>query len=491
MAFNAGSVVAKIKADVSDFQDGVKKAQTSLGDFKKNVTTNLTAVRNTAAIASGAIAAVGAATFSLANSAGKYESIRDAFEGMTDGMGFSVEEFEQKVSDASRGTIDRLTALTGANKAMSLIGKQAFSDFGNDFAEMAALSKKAARATGQDVGFMFDSLITGVARSSKLILDNLGITVNMADAQSKYADELMKTNGLTEDQAMKASLMKVVMEELQTTYADVEVSGGGFQGAMQALNATLENTKIELGLALIPLFNELVRSITPLVKEYTPKLIELLTKLVNWFQNLDPRMQKIILAFIALAPVITIVTTLILAIIPVITALLSPIGLVIMAVVALAAAWYYNWDRIKSEATTAWEFIKRTFNTALSWVTGWGGKLMDELTRPFRDAWNTIEGLINKIKDGLDFTKRHSPSVVDIVTKGVNAVNKAMGNLDFNTTLSPQVTANSISPTGGTRMVSVSINMDGAIISDALGAERIAERIGDSIISKLQSSVRF
>ncbi len=51
------------------------------------------------------------------------------------------------------------------------------------------------------------------------------------------------------------------------------------------------------------------------------------------------------------------------------------------------------------------------------------------ITQPFYDAWNTISGLVNKIKDAIDFTKRHSPSVLDIVKSGVALVQKEISNL--------------------------------------------------------------
>jgi hypothetical protein len=368
MSFDIGSVVAHIKADITDFKTGLGNAQDSLKSFKDKAVDGLEGVRNVALVASGAITAVGFATLKLGEHAGKYESIRDAFSGMTKEMGINVEDFEKKVADASKGTIDRLTILSGANKAMSLIGKEAFNDFGNDFAKMAELSKKAARATGQDVGFMFDSLITGVSRGSKMILDNLGITMNMEDAQAKYAASLMETNKMTEDQAKKASLLRVVIEELDSTYKDVAVSGGGYQGALQAMNTTLENAKIEIGLAVIPILNDLVRTLTPLIVEYTPKLIQLIKDAVTWFQNLDPRMQQIIGAFIALAPVVVIVTQLILTLIPVITALLSPIGVVIVAILTLAAVIFYNWDAIKTAFLGGVSIIKQTLTDAVSFI---------------------------------------------------------------------------------------------------------------------------
>lgn len=93
--------------------------------------------------------------------------------------------------------------------------------------------------------------------------------------------------------------------------------------------------------------------------------------------------------------------------------------------------WDIAWNYIKNATSVAWESIKGIFNAGLGFIKNWGGAVFNALTKPFRDAWNTIQDLVNKIKDKMDFTKRHSPSIVDIVNNGVRQVNKAMAGLDF------------------------------------------------------------
>lgn len=93
--------------------------------------------------------------------------------------------------------------------------------------------------------------------------------------------------------------------------------------------------------------------------------------------------------------------------------------------------WDIAWNYIKNATSVAWESIKGIFNAGLGFIKNWGGAVFNALTKPFRDAWNTIQDLVNKIRDKMDFTKRHSPSIVDIVNRGVGEVNKAMAGLDF------------------------------------------------------------
>ncbi len=167
-------------------------------------------------------------------------------------------------------------------------------------------------------------------------------------------------------------------------------------------------------------------------------------------------------------------------------------GLFALGIGLLTGNWQQAWDKIKAALDLAWTGIKNLFTGIIGFIKGWGGELLSELVRPFQDAWNQISALVNKIKDALDFTKRHSPSVVDIVKTGVAQVNKAMSDLEFSTTMAPDIAGATVSNGGQSTMINdVNIDLSGAVIADQYSANKIAEAIGDSIIKKLQTNIRF
>lgn len=154
--------------------------------------------------------------------------------------------------------------------------------------------------------------------------------------------------------------------------------------------------------------------------------------------------------------------------------------------------WQLAWDLIKKAASMGWDALKKIFTSIVDFIIGWGGTVVGNLVKPFEDAWNRIKEFVNKIKDALDFTKRHSPSVVDIVKQGVDKVNRAMSGLEFSTTLAPNVAGLAVSNGGQNMQINdIHISLPGAIISDMATADRFAERMGNQIIKKLQSNVRF
>jgi len=527
----------------------MERARDEVGSFSGNVTKGLQEVRNVSLIASAALAGVGFAALKFGEIAGQYESIRDSFQSMTKGIVEDVDGFERRVSKASAGTLDRLTILRGGTRALSLIGKESFTDFGKDFEQMAMLSKKAARATGQDVNFMFDSLILGVSRSSKMILDNLGVNVSLEEAYGTFAKSVGKSSGELTIQEQKAALLRATLVELEKNYGNVAVTSGGFQGAMQKLNTEWTNMRIELGNAILPLLNELVRAIIPLVQEYGPILIQVIKDAALWFQELSPQIKSLVVVFISLVPIIAGVTTTILALLPVLAFLFSPVGLLVVAIQLLAAAWITNffgirdttvavfeflkpyimdalnfmsmafqvwwatlktmwtvgtafltndwsqvWILIQNITKTGWAYIQSALNHGFFFIARWGTDVLVKLVQPFQDAWSRIRDLVNKIKDALDFTKRHSPSVVDIVNRGVNAVNHAMEGLDMGIdvagTVRPSLGAVGMGG-GGATVANIRIDMSGALIGDEASAVRMGERIGDSIMRKLKLNIRI
>jgi hypothetical protein len=49
------------------------------------------------------------------------------------------------------------------------------------FDEMLSIARSTAQATGQSMDFMLNSIVTGIGRQSKLMIDNLGIMVSVED----------------------------------------------------------------------------------------------------------------------------------------------------------------------------------------------------------------------------------------------------------------------------------------------------------------------
>ena len=150
---------------------GAKKAQKEL----KGVESGIAKMGKAAAIA--ATAFFGAKKLisgiqKVVDLAAKLEGVERGFTNLTKAAGFSAQTFN-KLSKATDGTITSADLMTQANNAM-LLGIFESED---QMAKMFDTAQRLAKALGKDTRFGIESLVTGMGRQSKLMLDNLGIMV--------------------------------------------------------------------------------------------------------------------------------------------------------------------------------------------------------------------------------------------------------------------------------------------------------------------------
>jgi hypothetical protein len=116
----------------------------------------------------GAATGIGVALGALAVQAAPLEGIGFAFDKMSERVGLSLDDLRE----ASAGTISDFELMRKANIALTGAGDQLGVEFGKNMPALLEAARAAARATGQDVDFLFESLVTGVKRGSPMLIDN-------------------------------------------------------------------------------------------------------------------------------------------------------------------------------------------------------------------------------------------------------------------------------------------------------------------------------
>lgn len=113
--------------------------------------------------------------------------------------------------------------------------------------QFAQIAVGASQATGESVEHMFQSLVTGIARGSAQIIDNLGIQVKVADANTNMATRLgIATSALTDAQK-KAAFEAEVLNKAQRQLA---LGAGAQVSSIAQLETQWANLKGQLGGAL-------------------------------------------------------------------------------------------------------------------------------------------------------------------------------------------------------------------------------------------------
>jgi hypothetical protein len=171
-------------------------------------------------------------------------------------------------------------------------------------------------------------------------LRRFGVSLSAARVEAKAMEMgLADASGELTDSAKVAARYAIIMEDTALAQGDFARTADGAANKQRILKAQFQDTIAQLGKALLPLFQELA-SVLQVVAE--------------WFTNLSPQMQKVVVVAGLLLAVVGPLTTAIGALATVIGVLISPITLVVLGIAAMIAAAYLlwtNWD-------TIWTWIK-------------------------------------------------------------------------------------------------------------------------------------
>jgi len=228
------TLTTRLKADIDDFKKGLNKAKYNAKKYGKEIDKAFggTATRITNIGAAIGLTFGARELFTYAKDAvdlsNQISGVEEAFNKL---KGVSLEELRKQ----TKGTASDFQLMKASVKA---------AEFGIDASKMPQLMEFAAvqaNKMGESVDYMVESIVTGLARNSIPILDNLGLS-------SVMLKEKMKETG-----DISSAALAVINEKLKE-------SGGLSDNAgvkASQLTASFSNMKAEIGKELTPAFNEL------------------------------------------------------------------------------------------------------------------------------------------------------------------------------------------------------------------------------------------
>jgi hypothetical protein len=244
----AQSVLAKMAVQISANTAEFNKALTSTSNNLKTFTSNIQNIAATVGIAFGVqqVAAFGLEVIKLA---GQAEAVEAAFKRLSDN-----ETLMLKLKEATGGTVSELELMKRAVQASNFeISLEALPKL----LEFATLR---AQQTGQSVDYLVDSIVTGIGRKSKLILDNLGISAvqldealggastaastigEVADAVGRIAEANLKNMaGFSENAATKLQRLNAEWENLKVALGEAANGTGAVGSSLNFLSGILQN----------------------------------------------------------------------------------------------------------------------------------------------------------------------------------------------------------------------------------------------------------
>jgi len=217
----------------------------------------------------GAIGGIGAAVGKMAIDAAPVEGLAAAFDGLNESAG---DDMLAALKKGSAGMIANRDLMLSFNQAASLVSLE----FAQELPDAMQYLTKVQASTGQDMGFLLDSLVKGVGRLSPMILDNLSIQVSQAEATERAAQMFgVEADQLTKTQ-LQAGMMNVTLEKLAENTAAMPDVSKSAAAQMAQLKATFQDTKDEVGLAFLPVLSTLMGTLGELAEKFLPMVTQAL-----------------------------------------------------------------------------------------------------------------------------------------------------------------------------------------------------------------------
>ena len=237
---NASPAIKQVNTDLSKMD---KAAGTAAGGIS-----GLAKVAGAAGLVAFGVQAAQAAV-ELANLGNQSIAMRASFEQLAGGAENATTILES-LTQASRGTISQYDLMLTANRAM-LLG---VADSAEEFNQLMQIAAVRGRAMGLSTTQAFNDIVTGLGRESKLILDNLGILIDLEGAQTAYAATLGKTAAELTDAERKQALVNQVIESSADLLRDANSNAKAFAGeGMAQLNTAWTDFRTALGESLGPI----------------------------------------------------------------------------------------------------------------------------------------------------------------------------------------------------------------------------------------------
>lgn len=226
----------KLGLDNQKLVDGLNKSNGYMQKFANNVETGLKS------LATGfAVTSIGKFALDVSKLAGEAEGVSAAFNKLPGSTQLMLD-----LKAATGGTVSELDLMKRAVMASNFdISLKALPN-------LLEFATVRAKQTGQSVNYLVDSIVTGIGRKSKLILDNLGISAvqltealggastaaasigDVADAVGKIAETNLKQMGsLSENNSTK-------LERLAASWENVKVAIGNSANGTGVLGNILD-----------------------------------------------------------------------------------------------------------------------------------------------------------------------------------------------------------------------------------------------------------
>ena len=228
------------------------------------INTNLATMRSNLLLVNFAMALFINRIVAASKEAAKLQSMERAFNSLSGGVS-SASVAMTELREATNNTASDFDLFQQANNAM-ILGVTSSSQ---EMAHMFDMAQRLGSALGRDTKSSVESLITGIGRQSRLMLDNIGIIVKADRAYESYALQLgLMAEDLSEAQRKQAffnATMEAAEQKVQGLPEEIDNADISFQ----RFGATVSNATSKLGDFFMPVVTSVMDGLSNLNEHFT------------------------------------------------------------------------------------------------------------------------------------------------------------------------------------------------------------------------------
>ena len=367
--------------------------------------------------------------------ASKTKEAEEAMDRLSKNLNLNSKDILSGLQNASKGAVSNYDLILSANKAMSLgVAKNT-----NDFTTLMEIARIKAKNMGITTTQAYNDIVTGLGRGSAMILDNLGITINAAQANEEYAKSIGKTvSQLTDAEKKQALINKVVADGKKELEATGEVMLTDAE-RRQKLIAQIENMKDRIWNALLPTVQKLMEAITPLIERFTqwveknPELVAWIIQVVGWVSAFAVVLSSIGLAIWPIASAMNMFGNVIFwlgklipliswglsSLWPIVATLTWPIGWVVAALTALGVAYATNFGGFRDFVHE----VRAEIQPVLVEIGTVFKEVFLQIWEVISEVWNQLAEILKPLRDDFwPYIKAVLLWIVDAVVMCVKAI---------------------------------------------------------------------
>lgn len=224
--------IIKLSLQSNQYEQKLRGAKRQFEDFTASIGINMKKMTAYGLAAGAAASAINGLTSAMSEAVTEGIRMSKELEGVKAAFSrLNQPNLLNNLREATHGTVNDLELMKQAVK---------FDNFNLSLEQMGtflAFAQQQAKDTGQDVGYLVDSIVTGLGRKSLPILDNLGLSA------TEIRERMKETGDMTK------AVADIIQDRMNAAGGYVETAGDRAAKA----TADMQNAMMELGQVFAPL----------------------------------------------------------------------------------------------------------------------------------------------------------------------------------------------------------------------------------------------